>query len=460
MHQSVLPQYFTVLWIPYILILFHFYNKQNIWAIIILICAGLLNYKLPLFFGLEGRLFDVGLLFCFSVDFMKLCIFGQRRRYHDHIISRGIIIYYLLFLVSIIIVKYDSIPNKVYAVIDTSLLFFLTIKCIHRRKDVNNLLKGIVFSASLVAAIGVIGFLVDDPWFGTMSGDQEDIVIARMDKDLSFAEKYSVFHEQVKGRTKYRAFIVSTTESASALGVVMLFNLFILLFLWFRSKKKKYRMLILGLIVLSGITLIMTAARTAIFAGAFGFLLLIFISIRFRKFNISFRKYIFIVAILITTFYVLSQNKNISEATTNKILEIKSVYDFISANNRITRWNYAVSQMTPQMLIVGIGKKGAEGTSGTRGTHNNYLMIIYIGGVWALIAFSVFLLRALRNSLHTYDRLLGLCLLITLIMYAITGMTYQHAFSLSRGMVFWPIMAILASPFAVDGLRYKNALGK
>lgn len=446
MNQSVLPQYFAVLWIPYVLILFYFYNKQNIGAIIILICVGLLNYRLPMIFGLNGRLFEIGLLFCFLLDFMKLIIFGQRPRYHDHIISRTIIIYYLLFLVSALFAKYTSLPNKVYATIDTSLLFFLTIKCIHSRKDVNNLLKGIVFSVSLVAAIGIMGYLVDDPWFGTMSGDNEAIVEARMNKDLSFADKFSLSTELAKGRTWYRKVIVSTTESPNALGVILIFNLFILFYLWFRSKKQKYKVLILGLIVLSVTTLIMTGARTAIIAGVFGFLLL---SIRFRKFNIRFRQYVFIVLLLITTLYVLSQNKSIIESTTNKFLQIKSVYDFINAGNRIRRWDYAVSQMTLEMLIIGTGKAGAEGTTGA---HNTYLMIIYAGGAWALLAFSIFLLRALRNSLHTYDRFLGLCLFIALIMYAITGITYEHALSLSRGMIFWPIIAILASPVVVDGL--------
>ena len=420
-------------------------------------CAGLLNYRLPLFAGLDGRLFDMGLLFCLLVDLMKLSILGKLHRHHDKIISKGIIVYYLLFLVSVIVAKYDSLPNKVYAAIDTSLLFFLTIKCIHRRKDVDNLLKGIVLGASLIAVIGVIGYLVDDPWFGTMSGDKEDIVLAQMNKDLSFGEKYSVFHERIKGKARYRAIIGSTTESASALAVIMLFNLCILLYFWFRSKKQKYKMFILGLIVLSGATLIMTTARTAIIAGAFGLLLLIFRNINYRKLHINFRNNIFIVVILITTFYMLSQNKNISGAAYNKFLQITSVEDFFDANKRIQRWNYATSQMTPRMMIIGTGKKGAEGTSGT---HNNYLMIIYIGGFWALLAFSIYFLRALRNSFHTYDRLLGVYLSIALIMYAITGMTYEHAFSLSRGMIFWPIMAILASPVAVDGLRYKNALGE
>lgn len=456
MNQFVLPQYFIVLWIPYFLILFHFYNKQNILAIIILMCAGLLNYRLPLIAGMDARVFDVGLLFCFSVDLVKMSILGGRHENCDRIIRAGIILYYLLFLVSVIVATFDTLPNKIYAAIDTSLLFFLTIKCIRSKKDVNNLLKGIIFSVSLVAVLGIVGFLVDDPWFGTMSGDKEELVAIRMDKSQSFGKKFSNYTMAQSGRAWFRVAIVSTTESPNALGVVLVFNLYILLYLWFRSKKNIYKMLIFGLILLSSITLIMTAALTAIIAGAFGLFIFIILSLRLREFYFNPRKYILIVLLLITTFFVLAQNRNISETVTNKFSEVKSVYDFVNANDRIVRWNNSISKMTPQMLVIGIGKQGAEGT---QGTHNNYLTIIYIGGIWALLAFGILLLRSIRNSLNTYDKLLGHCLFIALIMYTITGMTYQHAFSLSRGVIFWPIIAILASPIAVDRLQHKNALG-
>lgn len=422
------------MWVLYFFVLYKLFRKKSIYAPIFLLCCGALKYKLPLLFGFEARLFQAGILFCLGLSMLDYVI-RPKSKHYDRLIWYGILIYYVLMLFSVLLRgKFDRLPTMIYVMINQSLLFFVTIQCIKDERDAQTLLKGVFFAVCLMGALGVIGYLVNDPWWGQQVYDNPKILEAR--------NPSLPYEMQVRLSGQWEGRVSSTASNANALGATMVMCFPIGIYLWFSAGSFRGKLLIAGALGILVSSLFLSGSRTAFVAGSIMFLTLTVSLMHDKKRKIGLPKYLFGIGVAIFIILIVAFNSYLSSHTYQRFARIQSISDFYDAGNRTVRWKREISRLDKTYLLIG---RGVPGSQGAKGAHSNYIGIIYAGGFFALVAFLVFFVRALRNSLRLEDRLMGLCFFALLIGYAINSITQESAFHHGPGFVFWPVIAVLAT---------------
>jgi|GEM_PF-5350844 len=426
---------YVEMWLLYFFVLYKLFKKKSIYAPIFLLCCAALNYRLPLFFGYEGRLFEAGLVFCISISIADYLFKRKEKKKYDRLIWKGVFIYYLLILASVLTRgNFDRVPTMIYVMIDQSFVFFITIQCLKDKKDLMTLLKGLTFAACLIGIIALVGYAVNDPWWGQHVYDNSKIMDAR--------DPYLPYKTQVRLSGQYEGRVTSTASNANALGATMAMCFPIAAFLLYRSRGPREIALMAIALAIIVISFFLASSRSAFIAGIIGLLLLISgIIFHKRHKRWSGRK---IVTLLIMFFVVLgiSSSAYFSGQMYHRLASIHSAADILDAGDRAVRWHRELSNLDLFYFIIGRGVPGSEGYGGA---HSNYLGIVYAGGLFALIGFLVVFLRAIKNALRMEDRFMGFCLFVSLSIFGIDGITQESCFHHGPAFVFWSIVAILAA---------------
>ena len=153
---SYMAQFWAVLWIPYLLLLLSLYARRSVLAPILLLCSGALWYRLPLFAGLDGRLFHIGVLCCIGLSVLEGIQAPPRRWKADPFLYKAVFFYFLFVLFSVGVGEYDRLPTKIYAAIDFCLLFFICNRCVSGMRDARRLLAGVLLAVGLMGGLGII----------------------------------------------------------------------------------------------------------------------------------------------------------------------------------------------------------------------------------------------------------------------------------------------------------------
>ena len=447
-----MSKYFVIAWFPYLVLVYRLYMQRSIWAPIILLVFASLCYRLPLYVGgLDGRMFHVGLLLCLGQSIAEA---AQRRSWHknehDRVIWYAVFIYYGFIAISVIPATYDRLPTKIYTILDYSLLFFVCLRCIKNEMDARTLVKGAIFAISLMAAIGVIGYALDDPWWGQMVYDDEGAQVARSQPQLSFGEKHREaveWNRDVSRSATVR--LKSTAGDSNSFSLTMLLTVYLLMYFWFRVKRVQHKVGLAALLGLLVTGIILSGCRTVFIAGIISCFLFFVGLARSKMIQLSRSQFLSGIVLITVIVGGLASQEYLSKYSAARIQEVEGVEGLMDAQGRKGRWKYAISQMPLTVAVIGTGQPGAEGTSGA---HNLYLSIIYFGGIWCLGAFCVLFLRAIRNALRMEDSLMGLCFLAILAAYAISGITLEHNHAVGPGYIFWPVIAILAKSVSPKSL--------
>ncbi|MCP4602705.1 MAG: O-antigen ligase family protein [Proteobacteria bacterium] len=398
-------------------------------------------------------MFHVGLLCCLGIGVLEGLLSPRRRkRPIDRTIRNAVFVYYAFIFLSVGLADYDRLPTKIYTLLDYSLLFFLCLHCVKERKDAMTLLKGTIFAGVLMGALGVIGYALDDPWWGQMVHDDKGAQLARVDSSLSYGEKWDIAMEHNKKMeiVKLRTRVKSTAGSPNDLGTMLVMVFPLLMFFWFRTKSKRYKPLLAGLFAIVIIGVILTGSRTAFVAGAAAFFIMAVGLIRTRRVKVSAFQYVIVIALVVSLAAVVGRSQYFGRFTQQRLSAVSDLENFLEVEGRMSRWKYAVENLDPTYLVIGCGYPGA---SGRKGSHNTYLSTIYKAGIWACLAFCICLLRTMRNTLRLEDRLMGISFFAILVTFALSGITQESTMAIGPGYIFWPVAAILANrsiaPFRV-----------
>ena len=433
-----MPTLYPILWIPYLCLLYFLYKKKSIYAVILLLCFGALNYRLPLHFGFEGKLFHAGVLFCLVLSMLDFSVRPSHGKY-DHIIWFAVLAYFLFIFISVLFAKYDRLPTKIYSMVDQSLLFFVTIKCIKDKKDVNTLFKGVIFAVCIMAGLGLIGYAVNDPWWGQQVYDDPMVMEAR--------NPSLPYHVQVRLFGQWEGRVASTASNANALGATMILAFPIAIYLWFSAKSLVEKLIVSGGMAILIATVGLSGSLTAVFSGIVVSFVLFIGLLGVKKGRVSFFDYVFGVTVSLLIVLSVATSDYFTAGTVQRLKRTQNITDFLELGNRIFLWKEAVTELDVTFLAVG---RGRPGPAWRKGAHSNYLGIIYKGGLWAFVAFGVFFLRAIQNALRLQDRLMAICFSLSLIAYALCSITQESAVHNGPGYVFWPVIAILSNRVAMQ----------
>jgi len=349
-------------------------------------------------------------------------------------------VYYLFVLASVSLGKYDRLPTQIYAAIDHSLLFFVTIRFLGNEKDARTLLKGVIFAVFLMGVLVVIGYAVEDPWWGQQVFDDERVQYAKA-LGGSYYEQLDTFHRERTGLGVDTIRTISTASNPNALGLTMLSAFPLVAYFWFRTRAAFSKLLLSVVLVILVANVALAASRTAIVSALLGFLVIFLGLLRVKEVRVAFSHHALGIAFVGLVVFCTMKSDYLSRFAVKRLSNIDSVSTLIDANDRIYRWKRAITNLSVSYLVIGRGHPGSV----PGGAHSNYLGIVYMGGIWALAAFATMFFQAMRNSLQLEDRLLGILFFSFLIIYAVASITQACAYHNGPGYIFWPVMAMLAN---------------
>jgi len=421
--------------------------------VILLVWVGLLDYQLPTISGARPCIWVLGALFCAGLPVARSSR-GQVGSHNgvtcDRRICCAVWVYFILIYFSRFLThaRY-GLAEEALRAIDYSLLFILAVRCIRTERDVVTLLKGLVLGTFLMAAVGLMGYVENDPWWGHTIYDGTTEMRARAMAGTSFTEKIQAQIWLEKGRdvSEIGARARFTADSPNDLATTMLLAFPILAYFWPKARNLVHKPAIVAIIFLLTASIFLAASRTGIIAGCLMLLFLFLAMFRLRLI----RKPQSLVVITLTLAVVgsLCFFSPITDTAKARIKKIENTRDLVAGHGRVAKWKRHLQGLTPSLLIIGTGSVGAEEGQ----AHMNYLSTVYRGGFWALIAFFACLFGSMRNALKLHGRLMGLCLFTSLLTFAVCGIALDSSAAKGPNFIFWPIVAILAKSRKVHVAR-------
>lgn len=459
-----MPTYFAIIWVPYLFLLYNLIKRRSVYAPILIICVGMLNYKLPVYFvsGVEPAMWYVGILFCISITLAQISI---QKRYpfsnqikNDSVLTKVVLAYAILVFLSVMIASDLSLIKKATFSVDVALLFIIIIQCLKTEKDILLLLKGIVFGVFLMAAIGMIGITLDDPFWGhAVSQDETEIIEVRAIPNLTYKQRlyYQTLYsrditlDELSLRPRF------TSSSPNDMAAVMLLTIPLVVFLYFKFKNIIFRRLIwISSICLFIACVLLSGSRTIFIVGIL-ILPIFFLRLFLFRYIGKFGLLSIMMIMLISSISMFSGD--IGSVSRARISALKTVADVIDANGRLHRWKNNLQGMSPSVFILGNGQTGMMVSDDKAAqSHMNYISIIYRGGFIALFAFLICLFKSMKNSLAMNDKFMGHCIFTSLLIYALAGITLDINLSIGPPFIFWALVAILAK----SGLRNTTRSGR
>jgi len=459
-----MPEYYSIFWVPYLIILFILYKKRNAYAPVLLIIVGMLQYKLPIFFiqNIEPAMWFVGLILCVTMSIADVAVQGKSSRflvpYSDRKIKIYIIIYSCSIFFSVMFMSSYPLMKKITFGFDYVFLAFIVMQCIKNEKDIEQILKGVLFSVLLMATIGFIGYFFDDPYWGhTISSDQTDVIYAKSIPGLTYSERLKCQALIVKN-TQFISILSLrprfTSSSPNGLGVTMLLAIPLLLFFYIKS----YQSIVSKTLYLTGALLLLasiliTGSRTVLIAG--GLIMPILFFLLFRVNYVKKIRFLILISFFLFGIIPVLLSNSISDITKNRMSTIHDQADIVDANGRQSRWRIHLTNLTPEILIFGNGQIGAVG-HGTKIAHSNYLSTLYRGGGAALLAFLLCFYRCKVILQRNTDKLFSICLSIPLVIYAFTSISLDLNIAVGPPFIFWTLVGIIATSSNITGHSYTN----
>ena len=410
----------------------------------------MLNYKLPSFFvtNVEPPMWYVGVVFCILITLADISVSKSMPisiRYGcDVMLIKAVIIYTAFIFFSVMLMSEYSFMRKATLGVDVALLLFIIIPCLKTEKDKLLLLKGAVFGAFLMAAIGMFGYIVDDPsWGHTISKDQKAIIEIRSIPDLSYKNKLALQKLYERGKTSSELSLRPrfTASSPNDMALVMLVTIPLVIFIYFHSKNNIFDKLILSSIIILFISSILLSGSRTIVIFSVLVLPILFLKLYFLKYVSRIGLLLlFLGLVLLSSFMLFS---DIGSSTIGRMSSLTTVNDVMDANGRIARWKIHLRLMKPYLLVIGNGRIGSVGGGSSIG-HMNYISTMYRGGAIALTAFLIILFIGLKKSLILKSKLLGFCIFTSILIYVISGITLDINVSTGPPFIFWTLIAVLA----------------
>lgn len=424
------------------------YKRRSVWAPIILVCLGLLNYTMPPFSGHSIPFFSLGLMLCMAMLLSDMIICKTSNiltNNTDSVIFQAVLIFSAFIAMSVMLMRTDaSLLGRLNIVVDASLLFFISLPCIKTCKDRELLLKGILVGVTLMVFIGLIGFALDDPWWGhTVYPSDEAIIESRAMTNLDYFEKLKkhiyLQRQVVRSDLDLRPRFSVSDPNSLAITILLVFP--IIVYFWLAKRSTKKRLAIICVFSLMSLSVLLSGSRTAIIVGIAVFLHLIwmlFHTKHIKKYQVMLLLLVFVgIAGYATTI------DDFGRITLGRFSQIDSMNSVLDANGRLWKWKYHFSNISPSLFIIGTSQSGVSGGDSTL-AHMNYIALIYRGGIPALLAFLCILYKSIKNALRLPDRVLGLLMFASLLAYVLAGITQEVSMGNGPSFVFWPMIAILA----------------
>tara|TARA_B100000989_G_scaffold200473_1_gene151548 strand:- start:10510 stop:11805 length:1296 start_codon:yes stop_codon:yes gene_type:complete len=411
-------------------IISYLFLKRNISGVILLITLALVKYEIILG-GKPVAIYQLITLFLTFIFFFfkpKSLIYDKRLFFSVLMFIAG------LSFAALVMRPEGSILGRLQLCFDYSFLFFATIFCLKDIEDLEKLIKGIHFGIFLVATIGTVGLIIGNPFFGLQEIDGKLI-------STNYFENISYYNKTINGNYISENRIRYSTSDPNSLGILMNFGLLISISLMKKNKLKMERYFNYFCFALFSFTILLTLSRTS-------YVLLLLILL-FNFFN----RYFLLYAVLFTALTYLSIETlsflDLTDFFTKRLnTEESNIY---SGNNRLERWSYHFNNLSLEYLLFGNSYTGYQGTSTTM-SHNNFLALIYRGGLFAFFSFFYILCRMFfskkTNGFFPFRQLS--------IIIVIAGLSQELVNSYGPNFIIWPLIAALA--FYSKIFNYNNEL--
>lgn len=365
------------------LFVFFYFKSSNI-SLFILLISVYTNITMPPLFGLDIQLFKIqiliGLLITINRYFQINSYAQNLRLLADNKLSRSIIIYFLFLFVSMLFFSRQyNFVGSISMSIDYSLTYFVVLPILIKQNNWKSFIDIVLISTSFYVFIGIVGYFLNDPLFGTFYYD--DNIINLRSSSLSYFEKINQIDSYLRDEI-----LISNSErikflssDPNSLASLLLVNFLLILYKIFDSKKKLFWTFML---IIYSICLVLTGSRTLIIVTILGLLLI----------SLKKRSSLFITSILIFIALVFFDIENL--LTISRFSDLNSNADLLDANGRNIRWIYHLRKLSINNVLIGDGSTGFEG-SFSQMSHNNYLGLLYKVGAIGFLAYCYSLYRVL-----------------------------------------------------------------
>ena len=399
-------------------IIYNFF-KNRIESLICLLIVALLHFELT--FG--SKVFPIYQLILLILLFGIIFFGNNKRLKFDKNIFNATLIFILFLSFSALFIRQEaSIIGRLQLCTDYSLFFFLTSYFLKDFNDIKKLIKGIHFGIFLVAFIGIIGYIIGDPFFGFQEYNSKIISSGYFESISDY--NYSTGESLSLGRVSFAA------SDPNSLALLMVFGIIISFSLKNSVKSRYYKYFIYFSTILFSISIILSLSRTGFIA------LLVFILILIYEKRKNILLTIFLILFLATIIFFIS---NEFDLITNLISRVGREEEIVDANGRFSRWIYHFNKLNLEYLLFGNSHTGHQGNLSTM-SHMNYLALIYRGGLLAFFSFLYLLFRLLNSKKYNFIfpfTSIGIMILLSSISQELVN-------SYGPNFIIWPALAILS----------------
>lgn len=436
-----MPQYLAILWFPLLASLFVCFSKlkYRIYTVSFIIIAGALQYGIPILWGYRGVLWLAGLIFLCLLVITYLIIHPQVKfkKYSDKKIWNAISIYYIFTFFSVL-THYESVgtfPSYISQLFSYVPLFYLIIISIKTQRDIDIIIKTLIFAGFLMALIGIMQFYTNDSMWGQQSSRRIDPIT---DREYYQQSEYVGYLKGYTGvGSKFR--VCSTASNPNAFGTVLIMVIPLTLFYIQKNRKIWLYVTFLSFQIFG---LFITGSRLP-FIGLF--FILFFAWLKGLLLGKSHRiSNIIYFMLIVSILYKIFSDQFFLSTVFNRLTTI-SYDEIVLSNPRLTKsWIPAFNEhLNLGYMIFG---KALPGPS-KGNVHNNFLGILFYSGFVGFLAYMFVIYRYIILALNIDDQKLRYALILSLVGFVITGMGYVSFRHMGPPVIFWTIIGIVASKY-------------
>jgi len=426
----------SILWIPYIGILFNWFNKpeKRIYVIGMILIAGTLGYKLPIpTTGMRISLYHMGLFVTMASLVLTHLIYKVPILKSSKIINWRVKLFTAIWVLSVFLNYrgFNTIPQLLDMAISYSFLFFITSYAVKTSKDFIILLEFIITCSLIFAVIGIIQFYSQNDSIGVQATRQIDYSGDFFFKD-SMVRGYGVGFNEIQDH-KFR--IRSTAKGSNPLAGFMVLSIPISIFFMIKKGRRKKQYIVFGTILcLQLLTLLMAGSRGAIIALLFG----IVYYFRYSVFDKYSKKYVFVAIFILGALFLIYIFQDIYYQTIilSRLNTLMNFGSIMNLGSRFGYWKHHIESLNIRPIVLGYGFPGAPGSE----AHNNWLGILYHSGIWGFTVYVSIIWYFFRSLWRGGQINSAIGLLRTIfIIWLILSMPYHTSFS-EPSLIFWTIL--------------------
>ncbi len=410
------------------IIIFYFFRKRKIEGVIILLTIALLKFEI----SVGSKILPVYQIF--SLPIVLYIILNKKKFFfHNHKILISVVLFiYGITFAAFFMRQESSLLGSFQMSFDYAFLFFITLFCLKNSADIFKLIKGLHLGVFLVSLVGIIGFLIDDPFFGFQE-------YGFVPSSGNYFERIAQYNEMNNTSMSLNRVRFSTSDPNS-LGILMILGSVFSFFLLKKSNNRYNYMYFLLTLVLFIFINFLTASRTSLS------LLIIFIIYILFNNKTKFFKNLFLVILLAYSSFLLVDFAGFFDLFFNRISDADSANTF---NGRLIRWTYHFNKLNLEYIFFGNSYSGYQGFGSTI-SHSNYISLLYRGGIFAFFSY-IFILYKLF-----YNKIDFLPFRILAVVFIVSGISQEIVSSYGPNFIFWPLVALLS--FSTKYFKYNHAI--